>query len=163
MAGAVESYRTDQHVLTAYRTLADHRGQRHTIDITLDQHRREDTSLRVEAAVEHRRMPVKISLNLVRQDKAVAENAIAVPLAGLAFVKVMLTEVPLRSNLDTSSTVRTAVLQVLALRHHHQLVTPHLYMSEVLFSLSVLECQDTAFASVLQFLSDCVRNLYATD
>ena len=83
MAGAVESYRTDQHVLTAYRTLADHRGQRHTIDITLDQHRREDTSLRVEASVEHCRMPVKISLYLMRQDKAVTEDTVAVPLASI--------------------------------------------------------------------------------
>ena len=108
-------------------------------------------------------MSVKISLNLMRQDKAVAEDAVAVPLAGLALVKVMLTEVPLGGNLDATSTVRTAMLQVLTLRHHHEFVTPHLNMSEVLFSLSVLECQDTAFASVLQFLSDCVRNLYATD
>jgi len=88
-------------------------------------------------------MSVKISLYLMRQDEAVAEDAVAVPLAGLALVEVMLTEVPLRGNLDTTSTVRTAVLQVFALRHNHELVTPHLNMSEVLFSLSVLECQDT--------------------
>ena len=95
MAGAVERHRTDQYILAADRTLADYRGQRHAIDITFHQHRREDTSLRVEASVEHCRMPVKISLYLMRQDKAVAEDAVAVPLAGLALVKVMLTEVPL--------------------------------------------------------------------
>jgi hypothetical protein len=75
----------------------------------------------------------------------------------------MLTEVPLRGNLDAPATVRTAVLQVFALRHHRQLVTFHLNMSEVLFSLLVLECQHTASARVLQFLVDSVRDLYATD
>ena len=45
-------------------------------------------------------MSVKISLYLMRQDEAVTEDAVAVPLAGLALVKVMLTGTYLLGGVD---------------------------------------------------------------
>ena len=84
------------------------------------------------------------------------------PLAVRVFVEVVLAEVALACDTDSSAAMGTTVLQIFGFGNDDDLIVLQLKVSQVSASLYILELDDVTSAIIQQFLLDLFRDSNAT-